>query len=114
MIEIIREKISQAILESHLGQPYDSMIKFVVDLHRQVMVLGGQLHADGEALLLRDGSSQSDLWGGNYFPKRSGDEQVEYTSMINIRPSARNFSTEVKDEVVRKRMLEIVRNLLPC
>lgn len=114
MIRIVREKILKEQLQEFLGQPYDSMIKFVADIRQEVMALGGQLHADGEALLLQEGSSQMDLWGGNFYPGRAAGQRIEFTSMINIRPSAKNFAIEVKDEGIREKIKEIVMKLLPC
>ena len=36
----------------------------------EVAAVGGELHADAEALLLEQGSQQKDLWGANYYPGR--------------------------------------------
>ena len=113
MIKIIRERISEAELKEFLGKPYSDMIKFVVDIQDGVIALGGELHADAEALLLEQGCKQSDLWGGNYYPLREREKKIEYESMINIRPSEKNYSTEVKDPQIRAQMLALASRLLP-
>ena len=69
--------------------------------------VGGELHADAEQLLLESGSKQNNLWGANYYPGRGEEECVEYTSLINIRPSQGNRSMIVQDEGIR----EVVREL---
>jgi Protein of unknown function (DUF5674) len=46
------------------------MIKVVVDINREVMTGGGEMHYEGEQLLLDDGSRQSELWGANWYPDR--------------------------------------------
>ncbi len=59
------------------------------------MAVGGELHADAEALLLQQGSRQEDLWGGNFYPWLEADKRVEYTALINIRPSMDHPHMEV-------------------
>lgn len=46
MIEIIKEKISDAKLRAHLNNPFPEMIKFVVDVEKEILALGGEMHAD--------------------------------------------------------------------
>ena len=40
---------------------FEDMVKYVVDIERGVIGLGGEMHADAEQLLLEDGSHQVDL-----------------------------------------------------
>ncbi|MBI5364584.1 MAG: hypothetical protein HZA53_15510 [Planctomycetes bacterium] len=88
------------------------MLKFVVDLERRRIAIGGELHADGEALLIDEGSQQSALWGGNYHPAVGEGECIQYTSMINIRPSQGNPSMVVQSPEIRARMRELVHVLV--
>ena len=74
--------------------------------------MGGDLHSDEEAVLLETGSRQQDLWGANYYPGRGPDGCLEYTSMINIRPSAENSGMEIALEPVRSRVREIAHRLI--
>ena len=113
MIEIISRRISEEEMRSFLGKPFSQMIKFVVDLQRGRIALGGELHADAETLLLQEGSKQSDLWGGNYYPSKPPDERIEYTAMINIRTWANNPSMEIQDQNIRSQIRGMVERLLP-
>jgi len=38
------------------------MVKAVVDVEEEIMALGGELHADGNAMLFQEGSKQENLW----------------------------------------------------
>mgnify|MGYP001585071664 CR=1 FL=1 len=76
------------------------------------MAVGGELHADEEALLLEQGSRQQDLWGINFYPEKNGDGFVEFDSMINIRPSQNNRSRSVEDAATREKILAIVHQLV--
>jgi hypothetical protein len=95
-----------------LGNPFPEMVKFVVDIERRIVAVGGELHADAESLLLDHGSRQAALWGGNYYPGMDEEECLVYESLINIRPSAGNASTAVQDPSVRARMRDVVSALI--
>lgn len=88
------------------------MVKYVVDVERRAAAVGGELHADAEKLLLDAGSRQANLWGANYYPGRGRDECIEFTALINIRPSQGNRSMEIEDPVVRERVREITFALI--
>ncbi len=111
-IKIIDAKIPREEALKFIGQPFEDMVKFVVDVRRSVMALGGSMHADAEAVLLRHGSSQSDLWGGNFFPKNPPEAQIELHSLINIRPADKNRSLVVQDEGLAGRIKGIAAHLL--
>jgi hypothetical protein len=88
------------------------MVKYVVDLERRLVAVGGELHADAEALLLEDGSRQRDLWAANYYPGRGSEECIEFTSLINIRPAEGNRSMELVDDRLRARVRELTFELI--
>lgn len=92
-----------------VAKDLEGYIKFVVDIERGILTAGGARHVDGEQLLLKDGSKQSNLWGGGY-DTESGE--LDFDSMINIRPAQNNPSREVLDQEIRKKVEEIVRKLL--
>jgi hypothetical protein len=106
------EPIPPEVLKALLERFFEDMVKYVVDVERGVAAVGGELHADGEAILLERGSRQEDLWGANYFPGAGPDACVEFTSLINIRPSQGNRSMEVESEDVRSRVRDITYRLI--
>ena len=83
---------------------FGDMIKYVVDVERGVVAIGGELHADAEQVLLEQGTRPADLWGANYYPGRGREGCIEFTSLINIRPARGNRSMEVEDPAVRERI----------
>lgn len=85
------------------------MIKIVVDVRRQTLAGGGEMHADCEALLLELGSEQDDLWGANWYP----DEQhIEFESLINIRSRLGNRSIIIQSDQMRAQVGAVARELL--
>lgn len=108
MIFLLTQKATSKQLKKAAGQ-IDGYIKFVVDVDRKVLTIGGARHVEGEEMLLKDGSKQSDLWGGG-FDVESGE--IDFDSMINIRPAQSNTSREVLDLNIRKEIERIVREML--
>ncbi len=94
------------VLESHIdpvrlrrlvSQGFGDMVKYVVDVERGLIAIGGEMHADAEQALLEAGSLQENLWGANYYPGRGREGCIEFSSLINIRPSQGNRSMVVQD-----------------
>ena len=91
---------------------FGNMVKAVVDVEREVMAVDGELHADEEALLLQNGSRQSNLWGINIYPDLGMPDRIEFDSMINIRPSQGNRSRGVDDPEIREKIIQIIQKLI--
>jgi hypothetical protein len=111
-IQIVREPVTLDEVRSRAREQFGEMVKAVVDVEQGIMAIGGELHADEEAVLLDQGSRQSDLWGINLYPDAAGTERVEFDSMINVRPTQGNRSRSVEDAARRERIREIVSRLV--
>ncbi|MGH7279206.1 MAG: DUF5674 family protein [Candidatus Rokuibacteriota bacterium] len=94
------------------AEQFGDFVKAVVDVQGGVIAIGGELHADEEALLLEHGARQADLWGINLYPDRPAAELVEFDSMINVRPSQGNRSRGVEDAGVQREIRGIVARLV--
>jgi hypothetical protein len=88
LILIIKERGTLKQVEEML-QTLEVYIKIVVDIEKGIIAGGGQLHAECEAVLLKDGSKQKDIWGADWIPFT---QKMAYESIINIRPSQNNRS----------------------
>ena len=108
MIHIIRTLATQQQIDEMM-QSLETYIKLAVDIERGILAGGGVMHADCEAVLLEDGSSQKDVWGADWNP---ATRQVTFESLINIRPRQDNPSMELLDPQRRERVAQIVRQLL--
>lgn len=107
-IEIVRETISGERLREIARATHGDMAKAVVDVERAILAVGGEMHADAEALLLDDGSKQEDLWGINLYPENVGEDIIEFTSLINIRPASGSRSMDIQDERLRQRITRLI------
>jgi hypothetical protein len=111
-IRIIRQAISRTELRALAEAGFGDMVKAVVDVRRGLMAIDAELHADEEAALLDDGSTQADLWGINLYPAESGDAWIEFDSMINVRPAQGNRSRSVDDEALVATIRRVVAALV--
>lgn len=105
-------KIEVSELKKMAGKMYDSLVKAVVDIKKEIMAVDAAMHADEEVLLLEKGSKQNNLWGINIYPQKSGDKMVEFDSMINLRPSQGNRSRGVDDPKIRLKIINIINKLI--
>jgi len=111
-MRIIRDRVTLGELKAMAAAGFGTLVKAVVDVEVGIMAVDAELHADQEALLLEEGSSQRDLWGINLYPDVAGDDWLEFDSMINLRPAAGNRSRGVDDPGVRDRIRDIVTHLV--
>lgn len=91
-----------------MAEDYAGYIKFVVDINKKILTGGGERHVEGEQKLLELGSKQEDLWGGGLDWET---KEIDYNSMINIRPSQDNPSRDVLSPSIRKQIDTIVGKL---
>lgn len=111
-MKIVKEQISIDELKEMANKMFGNLVKAVVDVEKGIMALDGELHADEEALLLENGSQQKNLWGINIYPELTGEDFIEFDSMINLRPSQGNRGRGVDDVNIQKEIIEIVNNLI--
>jgi hypothetical protein len=109
MVVILRQPATTEQLAQMREAFGDVLIKLAVDVEREILAGGGELHADCEAALLDDGSRQQDVWGADWYPLQ---REVGFESLINIRPRQNNPALEVQDPALRSRIEAIVRQLL--
>lgn len=107
-IKIITDTISKNELSEISKIFFGDLVKAVVDCEKRIMAIGGELHADEEKVLLEYGSRQEHLWGINLYPTQTGDDWIEFDSMINIRPSQGNRSRSIENGEIQTLIRDIV------
>ena len=111
-MKLVDSKISKEEFVKIAEERFGDMVKAVVDIDLGIMVVGGELHADEEAMLLERGCKQENLWGINIYTDKPENGRIEFDSMINIRPRQNNRSRNVLDKTIREKIVVIVNNLL--
>lgn len=84
-------------------------VKVVVDIEKEILAGGGGMHYDEEQLLLEYGCKQKNLWGGGI---DFITHEVDYNSMINVRPNQDNPSRDILSGEIRKKFKKIVEDIL--
>ena len=93
-------------LQSIASAEFGDIVKAVVDIGQGIMAVGGELHADEEALLVGECNSKREyLWGINLYPKVSDESWIEFDSMINLKPQHGNRSRSVEDKEIQKKII---------
>jgi len=111
-IRIVSAPMALDELRRLAAEQFGDFVKAVVDVERDVMAIGGELHADEETVLLEQGAHQAHLWGINLYPDRPSAEFIEFDSMINVRPSQGNRSRAVEDDAVQRQIRSIIGRLV--
>ncbi len=111
-MKIVKDHISMEELRTMSSRMFGGMVKVVVDIKKGIMVVDAPMHADEEEYLLSDGSAQDDLWGCNIYPDLQDDDFIEFDSMINVRPRLNNFSRNIENAEIRKKVSQIIHSLI--
>lgn len=109
---ILRTVFQRKNLKGYIHTDFTDLVKAVVDVDRGIMAIGGELHADEERVLLDDGSTQQNVWGINLYPDKTGEEWIEFDSMINLRPRLGNRSRGIDDPVLREKIIAVVNAII--
>lgn len=111
-IQIIKNSITTQELLDIAKEQFGDLVKAVVDVENRIMAVGGELHADEEVVLMDQGSKREYIWGINIYPAKVGEERIEFDSMVNLKPSYNNRSRGIEDTEVKKKIREIVKELV--
>jgi len=112
-VQIVKDKITRNELAKIAKNQFGDMVKAVVDLKQEIMAVGGELHADEEAVLNEKcGSKREDVWGVNLYPEKPENEWVEFSSMINIKPHLGNRSRGVEDPEIQIKIKNVIKKLV--
>jgi len=111
-MKIVTDQITIEELKEMAKKMFGNLVKAVVDVEKEIMAVDGELHSDEQALLIEKGSKPANLWGINIYPHKKGKDFIEFDSVINIRPSQQNRSRGVENKKIKKKILEIVNNLI--
>jgi hypothetical protein len=102
-IEILHERIAVEDLRRLVLDGFGDMVKYVVDLERGVLAVGG---ASSMPTLKRCWSApevgRRISRGANHHPGTSPEKCIEFTSLINICPAGSNPGMELEDPGLRE------------
>jgi len=91
-----------------VSEHFQGYIKVVADIEKEILCAGADRHVDEEEILLADGSKQDNLWGGGVDMET---HEIDYNSMINLRPNQDNPSRDILSQEIRAKFDGIVKKI---
>ena len=89
---------------NELKKQFDVYIKTVIDIDKKICSAGMDRHFEGEQILLKEGSTQSNIWGGGL---DLITKEIDFNSFSNIRPKDNNLKNEIQSEKIRQTYKEL-------
>ncbi|MEI6690820.1 MAG: DUF5674 family protein [bacterium] len=89
-----------------LKAQFEVYIKTVIDIEKKVCSAGMDRHFEGEQILIAQGSSQHNIWGGGIDLTTN---EIDYNSFINIRPNDNNTKNEIQSEDIKSKYNELTK-----
>lgn len=111
--KIAKDRITIEELKILAHEQYGDIIKAVVDVKKEILGVGGELHVDIQSLLIEKENSQGqDTWGINLYLDKMGEEFIEFDSMINLKPLSGNKTRGVESPELQNKIRKIVDNIV--
>ncbi len=112
-IRIVKKPINRERLAKIAKERFGDLVKSVVDIEKEIMAVGGELHSDEEAALIeKEGSKREYTWGINLYPKKTEKDLIEFDSVINLKPSFGNRSRGIDNPKIKEKIRNIIKKLV--
>ena len=112
-MKIVKDKIEIAELKEMAKRMYENLVKAVVDIEKEIMAVDAELHVDLEQFLMeKENCEPKNLWGINIWPGKSGDDFIEFDSMINLKPGLGNRTRGIDNAETRQKITKIIGKLV--
>ncbi len=92
----------------NITEVYRGYTKVVVDIEKEILSAGGEYHIDCEQLLIANGSSQENLWGGGF---RFTSSEVDFMALTNYKPGINHFTYEISIPEIREKVEKVIRKV---
>ena len=108
-----QSKIEIAELREMTKRMYENLVKAVVDIEKEILAVDAEMHVDLEQLLIeKENCEPKNLWGINIWPEKSGNDFIEFDSMINLKPAFGNRTRGIDSVDIRDKIIKIVNKLV--
>lgn len=109
---ILTGPIEKQELQTMATKMFGNIVKAVVDIEREIVAIDAELHVDLAEMLVEQGSTNKNLWGVNVHPDATGDDWIEFDSMVNLKPQFGNRTRGVDDPVIREKITAILKPMI--
>lgn len=108
-MKILTEPIKKEELKSMAEKIFGNLVKAVVDIEQEIVAVDAELHVDLAELLVERGSTNKNLWGVNIYPDETGDNWLEFDSVVNLKPQFNNRTRGVNDPIIREKITNTLK-----
>jgi len=108
MVVILKNRATKGEL-TKLAKHFHGYIKVVVDVKEGILAGGTDRHFDQKQILLSRGSKQDSVWGGGVDIETG---EIDYNSIINLRPNQDNPSRDILSRKVRLEFDKLIKRLI--
>ena len=112
IMKIVKGQIKITELKEMSKSMFDSFVKAVVDIEKEIMAVDAELHVDLEQFLIEQESEPKNLWGINIYPDNEGESLIQFDSMINLKPGWGNRTRGIDNAEIREKIVGIVNKLV--
>jgi hypothetical protein len=111
-LKLLTHPIEREELQQMSAKMFGNLVKAVVDIEREIMAIDAELHVDIAEFLVENGSTQNNLWGINIYQDMTGDNWLEFDSVINLKPQIGNLSRDIGDPVIKEKVKSVVKKFI--
>lgn len=112
-MKIIKDKIEISELKEMAKKMHGDFVKIMVDIEKGIVAVDAPMHSDLLELLIQEENSEpQNLWGINIHPDKTGNDFIEFDSMMNVKPALGNKTRNVENPKIREKVIEIVNKLI--
>lgn len=110
-IKILDKKVNIDDIKEFSAIWYFDFLKGTVDLENRKVAVGGDYHMESCEMLTGLGGKHVNIWGFNIRYLENGEKQIEYDSLVNIKPKINNGRVVQSEELrleIEKLVLEFI------
>lgn len=109
---VIENKVELKDLENSYNNIHSDFIKFVIDLEKEVIAVGKEMHRDLEIELYDNGSSETCMYGGNLYWNGQIDWQSHSNMKRNREKGLARMGRVLDDEMIIRKLTDIMNRYI--
>lgn len=112
-MKIIKDTIEISELKQMAAKMHGELVKIMVDVEKGIIAVDAPMHSDLlELLIAEENSEPQNLWGINIHPDKTGEDFIEFDSMMNLKPALGNKSRYVENSEIRENIVQIITKIV--
>lgn len=112
-MKIVKNTIEITKMKEMAAKMHGELVKVIVDIEKNIIAVDAPMHSDLLELLVQEENSEpQNLWGINIHPDKTGEDFIEFDSMMNLKPGLGNKSRYVENPETREKIIQIIDKIV--